>query len=292
MSLESQDTDRKSLRAVTGRTADWDDLARACVCFANGAGGRLLIGIEDGETEPPAGQAVPGDLIDRLRKRISELTVNVQALPTSRRAANGGEFVEVIVERSPNVASTSDGRYFLRVADTCVPVVGDDVLRLANERPGRPWEAMDSGVPRAAADPDKRSRLVEGIRASDRVKDSVKEKDADELLTHYGLAQGTTLTRLGVLLLSVTVDRWALGTAPLVQAIKYENRRNQCPHWGGGSALAVEADAGSVGSIGRCGHGRAEEWRPVPPDSLVSYVAIFGVGPAKRRPPRMAWRCV
>ncbi|HUX16363.1 MAG TPA: RNA-binding domain-containing protein, partial [Phycisphaerae bacterium] len=231
MSLESHDTERKSLRAVTGRGADWDDLARACVCFANGAGGRLLIGIEDGETEPPAGQAVPGELLDRLRKRISELTVNVQALPTSRRAANGGEFVELIVERSPNVASTSDGRYFLRVADTCVPVVGDDVLRLANERPGRPWEAMDSDVPRAAADPDKLARFVEGIRASGRVKDSVKEKDADELLTHYGLAHGTTLTRLGVLLLGVTADRWRLGTAPLVQAIKYDGHGQKVNKW-------------------------------------------------------------
>ena len=45
MSLEDQQTDRKSLRAVTGRTADWDDVARACVCFANGSGGCLLIGI-------------------------------------------------------------------------------------------------------------------------------------------------------------------------------------------------------------------------------------------------------
>lgn len=152
MSFEDQHTDRKSLRTVTGKSADWDDVARACVCFANGAGGRLLIGIEDGEVLPPPGQAIPPELLDRLRKRIGELTVNVQALPSVQRAANGGEFIELVVDRSPGVASTSDGRYFLRVADTCVPVLGDDVLRLANERPGRPWEAMESGVPRAAAD--------------------------------------------------------------------------------------------------------------------------------------------
>jgi ATP-dependent DNA helicase RecG len=39
VTLEDQQTDRKSLRAISGRSADWDDLARACVCFANGAGG-------------------------------------------------------------------------------------------------------------------------------------------------------------------------------------------------------------------------------------------------------------
>lgn len=231
MTLEDQHTDLKSLRTVTGKTADWESLAKDCVCFANGAGGRLLIGIEDGETLPPTGQVVPPDVLDRLRKRIGELTVNVQALPSLQRAANGGEFIELVIERAPSVASTRDGRYFLRVGDSCQPVLGDDVLRLANERPGRPWEVMDSGVLRSATDTDKMSHFVQGIRASGRVKDSVKEKSADELLTHYGLAQGRTLTRLGILLLGTTADRRALGTAPLVQAIKYDEQGQKINKW-------------------------------------------------------------
>ncbi len=231
MPLEDQHTDRKSLRTLSGKSADWEALAKDCVCFANGAGGRLLIGIEDGEALPPAGQIVPPELLDRLRKRIGELSVNVQALPSLLRAANGGEFIELAIERSPSVASTRDGRYFLRVGDSCQPVLGDDVLRLANERPGRPWEAMDSGVPRGAADADKLARFVRAIRASDRVKDAVKEKGDDELLAHYGLAQGNTLTRLGVLLLGTTADRRALGTAPLVQAIKYDEQGRKINKW-------------------------------------------------------------
>ncbi|MSQ71733.1 MAG: ATP-dependent DNA helicase [Betaproteobacteria bacterium] len=228
---EDQHTDRKSLRVVTGKTADWDDLARDCVCFANGAGGRLLIGIEDSEALPPPAQTVAPDLLDKLRKRIGELTVNVQALPTLQRAANGGQFIELVVDRSPSVASTRDGRYFLRVGDTCQPVLGDDVLRLANERPGRPWEAMGSGVPRGAADAEKLARFVKGISASGRVKDSVKEKGSDELLTLYGLAKGNTLTRLGVLLIGTTADRRASGTAPLIQAIKYDEREQKINKW-------------------------------------------------------------
>ncbi|MFZ3141237.1 ATP-binding protein [Polaromonas sp.] len=231
MTLENQYTDLKSLRTVAGKTADWDSLARDCVCFANGAGGRLLIGIEDGQVLPPAGQVVPPDVLDRLRKRIGELTVNVQALPSLQRAANGGEFIVLVIERSPSVASTSDGRYFLRVSDTCVPVLGDDVLRLANERPGRPWEVMDSGVSRGAADPAKLASFAQGIRTSGRAKESVKEKSADELLTHYALAQGRTLTRLGVLLIGTTADRRALGTAPLVQAIKYDEQGKKINKW-------------------------------------------------------------
>ncbi|HEY4080848.1 MAG TPA: ATP-binding protein [Burkholderiaceae bacterium] len=231
MSLEDQHTDRKSLRTVSGKTADWSALAQDAVCFANGAGGRLLIGIEDGQVLPPPEQTVESELLDRLRKRIGELTVNVQALPRLQRAANGGEFIELLIDRSPGVASTRDGRYFLRVGDSCQPVLGDDVLRLANERPGRPWEAMDSVVPRTGADADKLARFVAGIAASDRVKDSVKEKSADELLSHYGLAQGQVLTRLGVLLLGTQTDRRGLGTAPLVQAIKYDEQGQKINKW-------------------------------------------------------------
>src|SRR3990172_5516607 len=119
MSSENQNIDRKSLRIVTGKTADWDELARACVCFANGQGGRLLIGVEDKEDLPPAGQKVPADMIERIRKRIGELTVIVQALPSLKKAANDGEYIELVIDRSPNVASTCDGRYYLRVGDTC-----------------------------------------------------------------------------------------------------------------------------------------------------------------------------
>lgn len=169
--------------------------------------------------------------MDRIRKRIGELTVNVQVLPSLQQATNGGEFIELVVDRSPNVASTRDGRYFLRVGDACQPILGDDVLRLANERPGRPWEAMESGVPRDATDADKLARFVQGIQASDRVKDSVKEKGANELLTHYGLALGNTMTRLGVLLLGTTTDRRALGTAPLVQAIKFDEQGKKINKW-------------------------------------------------------------
>jgi ATP-dependent DNA helicase RecG len=235
MTREDQYTDLKSLRTITGKTADFRPLAQDCVCFANGAGGRLLIGFEDGQTLPPADQLVSLELIDQVRKRMGELTMNVQALPSLQKAANGGQFIELVIERSAAVASTRDGRYFLRVGDTCQPVLGDDVLRLANERPGKSWEAMDSGVPSSAVDADKLIAFVQGLLASGRVKDSVKEKGADALLSHYGLAaetpQGKHLTRLGVLLLGRTQDRRALGTAPLVQAIKYDEQGQKINKW-------------------------------------------------------------
>ena len=222
---ESHLVDYKSLRAVVGKTADFSEIAKDCVAFANSAGGQLRIGIEDGESRPPARQRVPASLLDLLRKRISELTVNVQAAPQIVGDDNGGEFVVLSVSRSMGVASTSDGRYFIRVGDTCQPVVGDDVLRLANERPAMPWEAMATlPVTRSAADSAKVKAWAATIHASDRVKSSVKEKSDDELLEHYGLIHGGILTNLGVLMLGTRADRARLGTAPVVQAIKYDER--------------------------------------------------------------------
>jgi ATP-dependent DNA helicase RecG len=231
MSLEGQLSDKKSLRTVTGKTADFPELAKDCVAFANAQGGRLLIGIEDKVVLPPAEQRIKPELLDTIRKRIAELTVNVVALPSIIPAENGGEYIDLLVKRSQSVASTSDGRYFLRVGDRSQPIVGDDVLRLADERPGRPWETMDSRVPRNNADAAKLAAFVTSIRNSDRVKTSVKEKSPDELLSHYGLAEGTTLTHLGVLLLGTASQRRNLGTAPLVQAIKYDEMGQKINKW-------------------------------------------------------------
>lgn len=231
MSLEGQSSDNKSLRKVTGKTADFPELAKDCVAFANAQGGRLLIGIEDKAVLPLAEQRINPELLDTLRKRIAELTINVVVLPSIVKAGNDGEYIDLFVQRCQSVASTSDGRYFIRVGDSCQPVLGDDVMRLADERPGRPWETMDSRVPRGEVDPTKFTAFVTAIRASDRVKDSVKEKSPDELLTHYALASGETLTHLGVLLLGTSVQRRNLGTAPLIQAIKYDELRQKINKW-------------------------------------------------------------
>ncbi len=228
MSLEGQHVDRKSLRTVTGKTADWSELAKDCVAFANALGGRLLIGIENGEALPPAAQRVPAELPDTLRRRIGELTVNVAVRPELCTAENGGEFIALSVERSASVASTTDGRYFLRVGDTSKPVMGDEVMRLASERSALPWETLTTlGVARTQADPSKRAALVAAIRASDRVKASVKEKSDDELLDHYLLAQNDRLTNLGVLCIGRQMDRARLGTAPVIQFIKRDAQENK-----------------------------------------------------------------
>lgn len=232
MNLENHQTDQKSLRKVSGPQADWSALASDCVCFANASGGCLRIGIEDGHVLPPADQRIPLELLDQLRKRIGELTVNVQVAPQVVRAENGGEYLALNVARSVGVASTSDGRYFVRVGDTCRPVVGDDVLHLINDRPSVPWEMMlVLQVGLFAAVPEKVSSLLSALRASDRVKDGVKEMADTELLRHYGLLEGESLTNLGILMLGKAHDRSRLGSAPNVQVLKFDEQGQKVNKW-------------------------------------------------------------
>jgi ATP-dependent DNA helicase RecG len=222
---EGQRLDRKSLRVVQGASTDFEELAKDCVCFANGSGGQLLIGIEDDASLPPPGQCIESRLLDRIRKRVGELTVNVTVIPEIQTAVNGGQLIVLTIQRAIGVASTCDGRFYMRIGDDCKPILGDEVLRLANDRPSFPWETLTTlQIPRTAVDPDKLAALCSQLRASDRVKASVKEQSEQELLDHYTLASGDLLTTLGVLLLGLRFDRAKLGTAPVIQAICYDDQ--------------------------------------------------------------------
>ncbi len=223
MSQEGQLLDQKSLRSVVGKSADWNELVKDCIAFANATGGRLLLGIEDGQDAPPAGQQIPADLPDIIRRKIAERCVNVAVLLDVVTATNSGQYINLAIPRAIAVASTTDGRYFLRVADQSKPVTGDDVLRLAAERAALPWETQTTlQIPRSATAQDKLGKLVSALKASDRVKPSVKEKSDAELLDHYLLAQGSHLTHLGILCLGQQHQRAQLTTAPVIQFIKYD----------------------------------------------------------------------
>ena len=55
-------------------------------------------------------------------------------------------------------------------------------------------------------------------------KASVREKSDAELMDHYLLSQGTWLTNLGILCIGRREHRAGLGTAPVVQFLKYDER--------------------------------------------------------------------
>ncbi|MBI2195149.1 MAG: putative DNA binding domain-containing protein [Planctomycetes bacterium] len=216
--------DKKSLRVLTGTKADLEELAKDCVAFANSTGGRLLIGIEKEADEPPAGQHVDDSWLERLPQRISQLTLNVGTAAQKVTAENGGECLELRVFRNAqSIASTSDGRYFIRASDESRPLLPDELSRLMNDKTAYVWEALTTKrAPRSQADPAKEKAFLESIRASERVSPFVKEKPDTELLDYYLLAKGEYLTSLGILWIGRREDRATLLYAPAIQFIKYD----------------------------------------------------------------------
>lgn len=232
MKHEGSTYDRKSLRCVQGRTADFGELVKDAVAFANAKGGVIDIGIEDDHTEPPPGQVVDAGLPERIRRRVREQTVNVELVSEVVTAANGGQFIRMRVERALSPASTSDARYYLRIDDQSRPLMGDDVLRLVTDRASVPWETLTHlRVERSRIDPVKTRRLLAALRASERVSERVKSRRDEDLLEHYLLVDGEWLTNLGVLCIGRQMDRARLGTAPVIQAIKYDEQERKINKW-------------------------------------------------------------
>ena len=222
--LESAEFD-KSLRHVTGKTADWE-VVKDAVAFANARGGYSPSASRHAERPPPAenrggrGRDPAQDQVDGQRRSPADDPDVRQRRPVSKpgRLARGRglDFMDAT----------------LRVADVSRPVVGDEILRLANERAALPWETLTSlGVPRDQVDADKLAAVIRALRASDRVKESVKEKSDAELLDHYLLAIAGTLTNLGVLCVGRKADRARLGTAPIIQTIKYDEQGKKVNKW-------------------------------------------------------------
>jgi len=186
MSIEGQTLDRKSLRYALGRHEDADGLACDCVGFANAMGGVILLGIEDGQDEPPGGQQVSEELPDRLRKRLVQIAVNVGVAIRKVTAENGADFVEVQVFRNEQgIAATSDGRYFIRVSDETRRLMPDDLGRLMAEKNSFVWELQTTQhVSAHGFDKAKLADFVKRVRASDRVSEFVRGKPEGELLAN------------------------------------------------------------------------------------------------------------
>ncbi len=141
--LENQQLDKKSLRTITKNNPDWDELAKDCIAFANAYGGHILIGIEDNDDIPEPNQRIQDGLISKLQKQIQSRTLNVSILPKKCIADNGGEYIDVLVQRTAStIASTSNGRYYIRVADECKPILPDELGRLLVDKNAFVWETQ------------------------------------------------------------------------------------------------------------------------------------------------------
>jgi ATP-dependent DNA helicase RecG len=182
---ENKNIDKKSLKFLKGKQTDWDELAKDCVCFANALGGFVLIGIEDKEKLPLENQKISDrTLPDIIQKNIAHRTVNVGIAVTIETADNKAEYIQVQVFRSAQtIASTTDGKYYVRVHDECKPVPPDEMARLAADKNAFVWEEQTTKrIPATQYDETKRRTFLNDIRNSQRVSRFIKEMSDEEML--------------------------------------------------------------------------------------------------------------
>lgn len=216
--------DKKSLREITGKSADWNEVAKDCVAFSNAQGGMIDYGIEDDTDAPPADQKVSEDIAINLENKISGKTLNVSAHAEIQTHDNGGQYIRLHIARGTSSASTTSGKYFIRVSDNSVPLTGDDITRLSAEKGYYRWEDEESKWSWKDADKEKLTALLQYLRTSNRVSDFVKQKEDKELLNHYFLTveESDKMTNLGVLFIGTQSQRGRLMNAPVVQCIQFD----------------------------------------------------------------------
>ena len=103
--------------------------------MANAQGGYLFLGIEDKEKLPPKEQKINQDEMNTVIKTLRSLTDSVGLVnPEIKMHENGGEyFIIQIYPSMKTIATTSDGRVFVRVGDECTPIKGEELTRLAHK---------------------------------------------------------------------------------------------------------------------------------------------------------------
>lgn len=224
---ENKNIDKKSLKFLKGKHTDWNELAKDCVCFANAQGGFIYIGIEDKETLPPDNQKiVERNFPDIIQKNIAQRTVNIAVAVTIEVANNEAEYIKIQVFRNAQtIASTTDGKYYVRVHDACKPVPPDEMARLAADKNAFVWEEQTTKrVPATQFDEQKRIAFIRDIRNSARVSRFIKEMSDDEILDFYFFQKNGYFTNLGILWIGKRNDRASLLYPPAIQVIRYDDK--------------------------------------------------------------------
>ncbi len=224
---ENQVYEKKSVRFLD--KPDWNELAKDCVCFANAKGGNILIGVEDDMDTPPANQKIEISKVEEIRKRISELTIGVGTNIELKKSANDSEYIEIkIFPNVSSVASTTDGKYYIRIADDCKPVLPDELQRLFNDKPAFNWETkIVQRIGIDDCDQNKLEDFINDINNSKRISDFIKNKSTAEILFHYLMFDGAHLTNLGLLWIGTREQRAKLLYAPVIQFLKFDENGNK-----------------------------------------------------------------
>ncbi|RLA67995.1 MAG: hypothetical protein DRQ78_01940 [Epsilonproteobacteria bacterium] len=226
---ENSTIEYKSLRKVIGTKADLKDLAKTCVCLANAQGGYLFIGVEDDKKLPPLNQKIEQDDINKTIKALRSLTDSVGLVnPELVTHENASEYFIIQIHPSlKTIATTSDGKVFLRVGDECSPIKGEELTRLAHDKDAFQWELVLTKNHISTIEHIKIKNFIDDIRYSTNVSDFIKEQIDMDILEFYHLIDDGYLTNLGILWLGNFKQRSKLNYPITVQYIVYDENEKK-----------------------------------------------------------------
>lgn len=201
------------------------DLAVTSVAFANMHGGKIFIGIEDKDKQPPLQQTITVKTANETVTRLKSLCFNVGfLLGEIETHANGSQFFSITVYPTlKSVATTADGKIYIRIGDQCQPARSEDIVRLASEKDAFQWELQARNLSYTEIPEINIQWFADEIRKSDRVKQNTKELSDIEIIEHYNLIDKGKLTNLGVLWLGTASQRSRLAYPLTVQYIVYDD---------------------------------------------------------------------
>jgi ATP-dependent DNA helicase RecG len=226
---EKQKLEFKDLQKIRTGDKGFRDLAVTCVAFANAQGGQIFIGYDDKLCAPKPNQQITEKEANDAATRIRELCSSV-AISTSgvlKDVTGSQYFIITVLPSVRTIATTSDGKIYLRVADKSVPVRSEDLQSLMETKGNFQWEILKTKFPTDANSLLKLNDLANRIRSSERAKESIRQMDDMEIGEIYHLIDDDILTNLGVLWLGTPKQRASICYPNSVQYIVYDALENK-----------------------------------------------------------------
>lgn len=226
---ENNTIEYKSLKIAIGKQANLKNLAKTCVSLANTQGGYLIIGIEDRDKLPPSAQKINYEDMNKVIKILKSLTDSVGLVnPELRTHENGGQyFILQIYPSQKTIATTSDGKVFIRIGDACTAIKAEDLTRIAHEKGAFQWELVISKTHISTINLKQSIQFVYEIRNSEKISNFIKEQTDEDILEYLRLTDHGYLTNLGILWLGDFKLRSKLNYPITIQYIVYNENEEK-----------------------------------------------------------------
>lgn len=223
--IEKQKIEYKSIMKIRSGEKGFRELSVTCVAMANAQGGTIFIGYDDKKGMPPENQIIEpkeiNDTLTRLRSFCFNVGFNASDIEVYE---NGSQYFIITVFPSvQSMATTSDGKIYLRLGDKCEPVRSEDLQHLMEDKGSFQWEQVKTKWKITDDAQSNLAVLANEIRQSNRAKEHIKQLDDREMAEVFHLTDNGLLTNLGVLWLGNAKQRSTLFYPITVQYIVYDN---------------------------------------------------------------------